>query len=371
MVKLIHCADIHLDTPFRSADPEASAEGRRGLRQALVSLIEYARAEGVRAVLMAGDIFDTRSVTSDTVAFFKDAVSSFPECTFAVAPGNHDPYAEKGVWDSLSDLPNLHIFKSEKMEYFDLDGTCVRIYGYGFTSQSLESSPLIGFAPEESDRINILLAHADVGSSLSPYCPTSEHDIEASGFDYCAFGHVHGGTGIKFAGKVPYAYSGCLVGRDFGETGKKGAVTVTVSDDGELTFDTVSFTDRTYEITELDVTGTLDTAELRRRLSLRISEFGPTVSLRVILTGSIPLELNVDTLGLRNELGSPLTYLEIEDGTVPTLDAAVLESDPTIIGEFYRELRPLLESGTAKERSTAAKALRVGIAALRGEDLPL
>ena len=64
-------------------------------------------------------------------------------------------------------------------------------------------------------------------------------------------------------------------------------------------------------------------------------------------------------------------YLEIEDNTVPTLDAATLEADPTIIGELYRELKPILENGTAKERTAAARALRIGIAALKGEDIPL
>ena len=371
MVKLIHCADIHLDTPFRSATPEASAEGRRGLRRALSRLVEYARAEGVSAVLMAGDVFDSATVTSDTVAFFKDTVSALPECIFAIAPGNHDPSVEKGVWDALAGVKNIHIFSKSEMEHIDLEGKNVRIYGYGFTSSTLESSPMIGFKPEDSGKVNILVAHAHVGDPLSPHCPVSEGDIEASGFDYCAFGHIHAREGVKYAGKTPYAYSGCLVGRDFGETGEKGAITVTVSDDGVLTFGEVSFTDRTYEISTLDVSGALDTAELRRRIVSRVSEYSPTVSLRIILSGQLPLELNVDTVGLSAELSSGVAYLEIEDNTVPTLDAATLEADPTIIGELYRELKPILENGTAKERTAAARALRIGIAALKGEDIPL
>lgn len=371
MVKLIHCADIHLDTPFRLADPEASAEGRRGLRRAFRSLVEYAREEGVRAVLMAGDVFDTMTVTSDTVAFFKEVVSTLPECTFVITPGNHDPYVEKGVWDALSDLDNVVIFDKSEIEFFDLDGTKVRIYGYAFTSAVMETSPMIGYIPEEYDGVNVLVAHAHIGATLSPHCPVSEHDIEASGFDYCAFGHVHGSEGVKYAGKTPYAYSGCLVGRDFGETGRKGAIVITVSDDGALTFAEKSFTDRTYEISTLDVSGALDTAELRRRIVSRVSEYSPTVSLRIILSGQLPLELNVDTVGLSAELSSGVAYLEIEDNTVPTLDAATLEADPTIIGELYREFKPLLENGSAKERAVAARALRIGIAALKGEDLPL
>ena len=94
MVKLLHCADIHLDTPFRSKSAERSAALRRQLRRAFSAMVEYARKENINIVLLAGDVFDTRTVTSDTVNFVKESFASAPECTFVISPGNHDPYTK-------------------------------------------------------------------------------------------------------------------------------------------------------------------------------------------------------------------------------------------------------------------------------------
>ena len=79
----------------------------------------------------------------------------------------------------------------------------------------------------------------------------------------------------------------------------------------------------------------------------------------------------MDTASLEEELGGGVGYLEIEDVTSPTLDDATLMADPTITGEFYRAMKPLLESGDARSRRIASKALKAGLAALRAEDLPL
>ena len=62
-------------------------------------------------------------------------------------------------------------------------------------------------------------------------------------------------------------------------------------------------------------------------------------------------------------------FLEIRDFTLPLYGTEQLKNDPTIIGEFFRSLLPMLENGTPDERRVAAKALRVGIAALKGEDV--
>lgn len=370
MVKLLHCADIHLDTPFRSRSAERSAVLRRQLRRAFSEMIEYVKKENIKIVLLSGDVFDTSTVTSDTVGFVKDAFASAPECSFVISPGNHDPYTKESVWTSTDLTDNVYIFESSEMSYFDFPEANVRVYGYAFESSTLEICPAVNFTPENTGRINVLCAHAYVNEPLSPHSPISEKDIENSGFDYCAFGHVHTGGEEKYAGKVPYAYSGCLMGRDFGEAGEKGAIIITI-DENKLFFEKRSFTDYLYIKEPLDLNGISGGSDIRARILSAVNAYTDTVSLRLELIGQIPIDTVIDTVGLCEECGNGLFYLEIEDLTVPLLSADQLENDPTITGEFFREMKPLLESGTPDERKLAAKALRAGIAALRGEEIPL
>ena len=52
------------------------------------------------------------------------------------------------------------------------------------------------------------------------------------------------------------------------------------------------------------------------------------------------------------------------DKTRPCPEIADLESDPTIRGAFYSELKEKLQSADAEERACAERALRLGLAAL-------
>ncbi len=369
MYKLIHCADIHLDTPFHSKSSEQASAGRRELRRAFLSVIECIKKEGIAVALLAGDIFDSAYASADTVAFFKDAVASAPDCTFVISPGNHDPYTEDGVYGG--EFPaNVHIFVSNELSYIDVPNTDIRVYGYAFTSPSLDICPFISKKPEDREKINILCAHADIGNPLSVYCPVSVNDIAGSGFDYCAFGHIHLNDGVKSAEGVPYAYSGCLSGRDFGETGPKGAIIASIDSDKKPTFESRIFSRYDYEERTLDVTGVCDGSELRSRINNVIDGLKSEIFLRLELVGTVPMTLTVDTSALEDEMSDKVFYIEIEDSTLPLFDAEQLKNDPTIMGAFFSELLPMLENGSASERRIAAKALKVGISALRGEELP-
>jgi DNA repair exonuclease SbcCD nuclease subunit len=367
MIKVLHCADIHLDSPFHSKTPEQSALMRRELKKSFLSLINTVKTENISVVIMAGDVFDTPYVSSDTVRFFKDAVAEVPDTVFVISPGNHDPICDGGVY--AGKFPeNVHVFTESKLSYIDIEGTNLRIYGYAFVgTNTLEVCPFVGFKPEDESKINILCGHAELGDPLSPYCPVSLADIENSGFDYCGLGHIHLNDGVNMAGSVHYAYSGCLNGRDFGETGKKGAIIITF-DGKKPTFENIIFSTYTYEEAKLDVSGITDGSELRRRISALVSEYSDTTFLRVELVGFVPTTLNIDVKALENEINGVFS-IEIRDLTLPLYGTEQLKNDPTIVGEFFRSLLPMLENGTPEERRTAAKALRIGIAALKGEDV--
>lgn len=372
-MKILHCADLHLDSPFRSGNAEKSEVRRRELRGTFSSLILYIKTEKIPLALLAGDLFDSPFVTRETAAFFAKELASVPECRFIIAPGNHDPYTPDSIYARVPFPQNVYIFREAALNKFSFPELGVDVYGYAFVTNRLESNPFAGRIPDSTETINLLCAHGDVGNPLSPYGPIPEKDIAEAGFDYCAFGHIHNSEGIKKTGNAYYAYSGCLEGRDFGETGHKGALVLDITKTcGLLSLKAtpVRFSGRRYEGFDLDLSGIADSDTVRAKIKGLLTEkaLGSDTLLRLTLRGSVSPALRLDTGALTATFAPQLFYLEILDNTLPLFDTASLEQDPTIRGAFFAAMRPHLENGSPDKRAEAARALRVGFAALYGED---
>lgn len=373
MVKILHTADIHLDSPFTLEDASRSRARRSELRTAFASMMSYINTSGVRLCLIAGDLFEYEYATKETVTFLIEEFAKNPGCEFVISPGNHDPYTENSVYAKTEFPKNVHIFTSQECSRLEFPELGCDVYGYAFTSQFMERNPIIGVKPADPERINILCAHADTSSPISKYCPMTERDIFESGFDYIALGHIHNSAGILREGDTTYAYSGCLEGRDYGECGYKGAITGTISKDfsgAAVNLRGLRFSTRRYADERVNVTGAADiaqVAETLRDLAFRNSYADDTL-LRVTLEGNVTPSLSLSKEALRPYLPS-LYSLEIVDRTMPLFDAAALENDPTVKGALYQQLLPALSNGTAEEREIAAMALRYALGALEGAEI--
>ena len=90
-MKLIHCADLHLDSPMGThmTIQQASARNTQ-IIDSFLRLTDFARENGVRAVIIAGDLFDGTRVRSRTVDEILAAMERTPEVDYLYLPGNHD-----------------------------------------------------------------------------------------------------------------------------------------------------------------------------------------------------------------------------------------------------------------------------------------
>ena len=58
-MKLIHCADLHLDSRMESGlPPEKARERRMELLHTFTKMVDMAAEDGVEAILLCGDLFD-------------------------------------------------------------------------------------------------------------------------------------------------------------------------------------------------------------------------------------------------------------------------------------------------------------------------
>ena len=231
-------------------------------------------------------------------------------------------------------------------------------------------APVLGTAAQLlPDRTPILLAHGDLTSPLSPYAPISGAQLERAGFAYAALGHIHKPLPQRRFGRTVAAYSGFFAGRGFDEAGCGGGLLVTVDGDRVET-EPLRSSARCFEVAELDCTGALSGEEIRTRLQnlLTSTRYAAENALRVRLVGDVGIACRAEPAALI-ALGRDLALFELRDETVPIYDGGFLEKDPTLRGAFYRALLPRLTAEDAEERSLAAEALRLGLAALSGREV--
>ena len=366
-MKIIHTGDLHLDSPFSSIDPSSSEKRRGALRAAFSSLVILARTEKVELFLIAGDLFDDECITKDTINSLVKDMASVPECRFIITPGNHDPYSDSSPYKLIEWPENVFIFNTEQLSFLEIDSLNVRIYGSAYMGKTKAPLCNADFKAKDDGKINILLHHGDIDVPGSSYCPISKEVLSQSGFDYVALGHIHKGTDILNAGKTNYAYCGCIEGRDFGETGYKGAIIGTI-DKSVISLKHVRISSKRYEVISQDVTGAHSFSDVAYDIAKSCSGFGDDTLLRVELTGITSEDFSADVDILR-QLIPAVSYLEIKDSTQPMLNLSKLKEDKSLAGEFYRNLESALYSPDEHERQIATLALKYGLRAIYGMEI--
>ena len=369
MIKILHCADLHLDSPFSGLDPIQSEARREEQRELLRNLICYIRNQHIDLVLIAGDLFDNGFTNSKTVKYAADLFATVG-CPVVISPGNHDPYVPNGIYSGgFSD--NVFIFDKKELSSFDFEELGVTVWGYAFTSASYEEHPLSCDYSVNGERINLLCAHADIIQSLSKYAPISPRELDDSPFDYAAFGHVHNAPELGSYNGTIAGYSGCAEGRSFDELDFGGAVLLEI-EGKKINTSKVQLAKRRYMIEKIDVTGAESDTEVIEKIRLRIAmkNYKNDTSLRVILHGSVSSEYTPNADRIR-ESAEELYSLDVKDETLPTFDEDILAQDVSVRGEFYRTLLKTIREGTEEERKTAVLALRLGLAALDDKSILL
>ena len=368
MIKVLHCGDIHLDSPFASENPAKSELRRKELRDTFISIISYAQQNKADIVLIAGDLFDSDFVTMETVDILLNGFASAPDCRFIISPGNHDPYTDNSVYNQVLFPDNVYIFTQDTLSYFDFEEINTNVYGYAFTKSELLRNPFAGHKPRDNGMINLLCAHGDLTFGTK-YCPITKGEIHDSGFDYIALGHIHNDDGMQREGNVRYAFSGCPEGRDFGETGYKGALWLEIDKD-YFSWEKIRFSKRRYESDHVNVTGCTGISEVTAAIAKHITDNGYSddTILRLYLEGDIDPELTISKPILKDKFKNLFEFIII-DNTSPLYDFSYLKDDLTIRGAFFNKLLPLIQNGTQEERDIAVKALRYGLSAISGSNI--
>ena len=235
MIKILHTADVHLDSPLRSLalrDAELREKVQTSSRTALTRIVETAISEDVAALLIAGDLFDGAERSARTAAFLMLQLERLRARGIRVfyIKGNHD--AENPLTGELSLPDNVHVFdgRGGKVQLTE----DVWIHGVSFANRHAPESLLPKFHAPVEGAINIAMLHTSLAGAEGhdPYAPCTVADLAAAGFDYWALGHVHR---RQVHSKTPWiVMPGTPQGRDIGEPGPKSATLLNIDKEIEI-----------------------------------------------------------------------------------------------------------------------------------------
>lgn len=87
-MKIIHCADLHLDSQMTAnLTKEQARERKREIIRTFTRMVEYAEKTGVRLIMISGDLFDTRNVSALARNTVRDMICTHPQIDFLYLRG--------------------------------------------------------------------------------------------------------------------------------------------------------------------------------------------------------------------------------------------------------------------------------------------
>ncbi len=326
-VKIIHCADLHFDSPFAGLDSPQKAEIRREeLRQTFGRIVDLVMSECADALFICGDMFDGDSASAQTLSYMREKLNQISHVPVFISAGNHDPNLAGSYYRILDWGNHVHIFSAE-MEKIECDGFTV--YGSSFDALEQTESKLSGFVAEDQEKINLMVMHADLDGV---YNPISRTDIERSGLDYLALGHVHQYSGPMCFGKTVAAYPGCPEGRGFDELGEKGVICATV-DKADVKLRFIPLCRRIYREISVDVSDAVSYDTLCGRILLAMDGSRDDIY-KIVLTGEA--EFSIEHAVLLENL--PCFAAKIKDKTKAKLDTLRVKEEYSLKGLFVKNL---------------------------------
>ena len=370
-MRILHTADLHLDSAFSSFGKKDAEQYRELGRALLKNIFECAKHEKCQMMLISGDLFDSKFVSNDTRALFTSLVKN-AGIPIVISPGNHDPYSENSFYALIEreSLENLYVFSAPELQIFDFDELRVRVFGYAFTSPIINESPLLSASmPEDNGYLKLLCAHADMSSPLSRYAPISLAELARFGFAYSALGHIHNREEKEDSeGRVRYC--GFAEGRSFDELGEGGVFVVDV-DELSCSARRIVLSSRAFYVEEFNISSAITDAREAICAFLKEKNDSSGTYVRLALTGTADAQTVKSIKSAVEEIceRAEIEYLEIEDATLPIYDGKYLEKDVTVRGEIYRMLLPSLTSADAEERKRASMALKIALSAIDGNNV--
>lgn len=361
-MKLIHVADLHLDSKMESNLPgEKARERREELLQTFERMLEFASSNRVRAILIAGDFFDKKHVRKSVRRRVLEDIRQHMEMDFLYLRGNHDD-SDFLLDEQPEEIPeNLKLFTADCWTSYSYDDLVI-------TGREINADNVQHLATNlvlDQAKTNIVMLHGQEsendGSGRAEII--NRNDFKGKNIDYLALGHIHSYKEGRLDDRGIFAYSGCLEGRGFDECGKKGFILLDV-EEGRVETEFIPFARRTLHEVHIDLTPDMEMPDLIRASEDALQSIPMDDLVKLVFNGKIHMDMDLDLDRIRMHFEDRFYFVKVEDKTTVQIDYESFRNDPSLKGEFVR----LMEEEDLPEEERAA-IIETGMRAIMGEDI--
>jgi len=357
MIRFIHAADPHLDSPLQGLEAHESAPSallRGATRRAFENLVQLAIDEQVAFVALAGDVYDGDWKDYSTGLFFRGQMAKLRDQGIPVylIAGNHD--ATSVISKKLSLPENVHVFSTRTAESMEVAGLPVVIHGRGFPNRAVPENFAKEYPPAVAGKFNLGLLHTSLTGKPGhdTYAPCSEADLRDKGYGYWALGHIHQ---PEIVSRDPWiVFAGNCQGRHIREAGPRGCRLVTLNDSLQVvdaewhSLDVIRWTE-----IRVGLSGCGQEAEALHRVAQAMEKAVTAaedrlVAARLIFVGSTSLHgslhreqqrWHAEVLAKAQDQGAEAIWLErIQVATTPVYDVAQLARRDALTGIVMKSL---------------------------------
>lgn len=356
-MRLIHCADLHLDSKMESNLSTTKAKERRDeLMHTFYSMVDYAKDKGVKVIIIAGDMFDTaKNIQVRIKNRVLEKIEEAALIDFIYLRGNHD---RTDFFENLEEKPkNLYTFTNS---WSEIQYGNVSIYGYELSKET--KSSIYSELSLKEDRINIVTLHGQE----SNYTDDNDGEIininmlQNKNIDYLALGHIHKYKFDKLDARGNYCYSGCLEGRGFDELGEKGFVLLDINED-TIKHEFIPFAKREFHEVKVELDGYLKESEISNKIKKSLADIDSKDLVKVILTGEIDEETNFDIDFILKDIGDKFYFIKIDQQLELKIKYEKYLKDVSLKGEFVK-----LVKNSKLSESEKKETILTGLRALEG-----
>ncbi len=366
-MRIIHCADLHLDSKMTSnLDRMRAKERKAELLGTFCRMVDYAKMHDVSAILIAGDMFDTGSISALTRNTVRDTITANKDIDFYYLKGNHD---RDSFLSSLEEVPDNLKFFDEGWTSYPMNNDASVILTA--TELSAKNNNLCYNALVLDPKpVNIVMLHGqEVETGTRDKAEIiALRELKNKNIDYLALGHIHSYKQKPLDGRGVYCYPGCLEGRGFDETGEHGFVLIDIDPIGhKVDTSFVPFASRRLYEVNTDVTGCMTTAEIADKITEEISgqDIDSRSLVKIVLNGQLDIEAEKDTDYLTKRFEDNYYFVKVEDETGYIVDYADYALDASLKGEYVR----MIEAASDISELDKPEVIRMGLMAIAGEQI--
>lgn len=238
IVRYIHAADLHLDTPFQGLAREAARSGHLSrLMQdstftALERLFRFCEEKRPDFLVLAGDIYNQENYSAKAQLALRDGCRRLDALGIRVfmAHGNHDPLSSR--FSAIRWPENVTVFGPDvESHLLERDGLPLALIHGISHAGSRENRNLAQLFHRDEARnvfqLGVLHCTLEGEAKNDRYAPCTLDDLRRSRLDAWALGHIH--QRRQWEEECFIAYSGNAQGLHINETGPRGCLLVTAS----------------------------------------------------------------------------------------------------------------------------------------------